>query len=119
MVGWGVVVLVAILMLILRGSAEAGPAVVFAVVALGVGTWLWRRRSRAALITSLVLGILWLLQFVAYAVADLVDEDFDVALFLVDLVAVAGGVAIVSGAVAALRRAKTRASTRDLSSELT
>jgi hypothetical protein len=50
-----------------------------------------------------VLGILWLLQFAAYAVADLVDEDFDVALFAVDLVAVAAGIAIVAGAIAALR----------------
>ena len=108
--GWGVVVFVAILMLLLRGSAEAGPAVVFAVVALGVSAWLWRRVGRAALIVSLVLGILWLLQFVAYAIADLVDDDFDVALFVVDLLAVAGGLAIVAGSGRALREQRRGAS---------
>jgi hypothetical protein len=63
LVGWALVVLVAILMLVFRGSEEAGPAVVFAAIALAVGAWLWFRDSRAALIVSLVLGVLWLLQF--------------------------------------------------------
>jgi hypothetical protein len=103
LIGWGGVVLVAVLMLILRGGAEAGPAIVFAIIAVAVGAWLWFRNTRAALIASLVLGILWLLQFAAYAIADLVDEDFDVALFIVDLAAVAAGIAIVAGAIAALR----------------
>jgi hypothetical protein len=35
--GWALVVLVAILMLVIRGREEAGPAVVFAVVAVAVG----------------------------------------------------------------------------------
>jgi hypothetical protein len=109
LIGWGVVVLVAILMLVLRGSAEAGPAIVFAVVALAVGAWLWFRNTRASWVTSLVLGVLWLLQFAAYAIADLVDDEFDVALFLVDLVAVAGGIAIVAGAIHALRERRRAA----------
>lgn len=38
--GWAIVVLVAILMLVFRGRDEAGPAVVFAVLAVAVGAWL-------------------------------------------------------------------------------
>jgi hypothetical protein len=96
------VIVVAILMLIVRGSAEAGPALVFSAIALAVGAWVWRRDSRAALIVSLVLGALWLLQFAAYTIADLVGDDFSLAIFVVDLVAVAAGIAVVVGAIRAL-----------------
>ena len=100
--GWGVVVLVAILMLILRGREEAGPALVFALIAIAVGAWVWRRDSRAAMITTLVLGVLWLVQFVAYTVADMMDDDADAAIFVTDVVAVIGGVLLVVGAIQAL-----------------
>ena len=101
--GWALVVLVAILMLVLRGSEEAGPAVVFAAIAVGVSAWLWFRESRAALIVSLALGVLWLLQFVAYTIADVVGDDFEVGIFVTDLIAVAAGVAIIWGSWRALR----------------
>ena len=100
--GWGVVVLVAILMLILLGREEAGPALVFALIAIAVGAWVWRRDSRAAMITTLVLGVLWLVQFVAYTVADMMDDDADAAIFVTDVVAVIGGVLLVVGAIQAL-----------------
>jgi hypothetical protein len=102
LVGWSVVVLVAVLMLIVRGREEAGPAVVFAVVALAVGAWVWRRGSRASIITSLVLGLLWLLQFAAYTVADATDDDVEAGVFVTDVIAVGGGIVLVVGAIQAL-----------------
>lgn len=101
--GWGVVVLVAVLMLIVRGSEEAGPAIVFAAVAVAVGAWVWRRGSRASLIASLVFGVLWLLQFAAYTVVNAVDDDVEAGVFVADVVAVVAGVLIVVGAIQALR----------------
>jgi hypothetical protein len=100
--GWAIVVLVAILMLVFRGREEAGPAVVFAVLAIAAGAWVWRRGTRAAIITSLVLGLLWLVQFAAYTVADAMDDDADAAIFITDVIAVIGGVLIVVGAMQAL-----------------
>ena len=114
--GWAVVVLVAILMLVLRGREEAAPAVVFALVAVVVGAWVLRRESRAAMITSLVLGLLWLLQFVAYTVADTMDDDASVGIFVADVVAVFGGMILVVGAIQALvqRRRRSAVSAADI-----
>lgn len=103
LVGWALVMLVAILMLVFRGSEEAGPAVVFAVIALAVSAWLWFRDSRAALIVSLVLGVLWLLQFIAYTIADVGGDEFEVEIFVTDVIAVAAGAAIVWGSWRGLR----------------
>ncbi len=103
LVGWALVVLVALLMLVFRGSAEAGPAIVFAVIAMAMSAWLWFRPSRAAWIVTLVLGALWLLQFAAYTVADVTDDEFEAAIFLTDVIAVVAGIAIVWGAIRGLR----------------
>ena len=103
LIGWSLVILVAVLMLAIRGREEAGPAVVFAIAAVAVGAWVWFSASRASLIVSLVLGVLWLLQFVAYTIADVVGDDFDAAIFITDLVAVAAGVAIVVGSLRGVR----------------
>jgi hypothetical protein len=100
--GWAVVILVAILMLVFRGREEAGPAVVFAVIAVAVGAWVWRRESRAAMIASLVLGLLWVVQFAAYTVADLMDDDAGTEIFVTDVIAVIGGLLLVGGAIQAL-----------------
>ena len=96
------VILVAILMLVFRGREEAGPAVVFAVIAVAVGAWVWRRESRAAMIASLVLGLLWVVQFAAYTVADLMDDDAGTEIFVTDVIAVIGGLLLVGGAIQAL-----------------
>lgn len=106
--GWGVVVLVAILMLLLRGREEAGPAVVFALIAFAVGAWVRLRESRAAMIASLVLGVLWLLQFAAYTVADAMDDDTSIGIFVTDVVAVVGGTLLVVGAIQALLERRRR-----------
>jgi hypothetical protein len=102
LMGWGVVVLVAISMLVFRGRPEMGPAIVFAVIGLSMGAWTWQRWNRAAMITSLALGVLWTLQFIAYAVAGAIGDEFEAEIFITDVIAVAGGVAITVGASQAL-----------------
>jgi hypothetical protein len=110
LLGWGVVVLVAISMLIFRGRPEMGPAIVFGVIGLSMGAWTWQRWNRAAMITSLALGVLWTLQFIAYVVAGVIGDDFEAEIFITDVIAVAGGVAIAVGAGQALvQRRRQRA----------
>jgi hypothetical protein len=112
LVGWGVVVLVAISMLVFRGRPEMGPAIVFAVIGLSMGAWTWQRWNRAAMITSLALGVLWTLQFIAYVVAGGIGDEFEAEIFITDVIAVVGGVAItVGGSQALVRRRRQGAAT--------
>ena len=108
-VGWGMVVLVAVLMLAFRGAEELGSAIAFAVIALGMGGWAWLRWGRAAMIASLALGALWMLQFAAYTVADILGDEVEAEILATDVIAVVAGALIVSGASRGLlRRARTR-----------
>jgi hypothetical protein len=98
LLGWVGALIVAAGMALVRGESEYAPAAVFAAIAVAMAVWVWRRRSRASAITSLVLGVLWTLQFGAYAAAGLVDEGFEADVFAVDVLAVVGGVLLVIGA---------------------
>jgi hypothetical protein len=42
--------------------------------------------------------LLWTLQFIAYAVAGAIGDEFEAEIFITDVIAVAGGVAITVGA---------------------
>ncbi len=97
LVGWFGAVIVAAGMALVRGRAEYAPAAVFAAIAVAMAVWVWRRRSRASAITSLVLGVLWTVQFGAYAAAGLVDEGFEADVFAVDVLAVVAGVLLLIG----------------------
>lgn len=101
--GWAVSVLVAVLMAIAR-LQELGPAVVFGVIAVAMGTWVLLRGGKAAMITSLVLGALWTLQFLAYAVAGVSDGGTSLTglVFVTDVIAVVGGLCILGGSASAL-----------------
>lgn len=104
LVGWLSVLLFAIAVVVARGVGELGAMAVFAAVAIAMGSWVWRRRSRASLITSLVLGVLHAVEQVAYSVAEATSDPFDPAIFVIDVVAFVGAVLIVAGAAAALVR---------------
>lgn len=97
--GWGLSVLVAILVLVVNGLREIGFSLILAVVAGAMGAWVWRRPTRAALMTSLALGLLLLLMFGAYTVADATSGEFESQRFFTDLIGTLGGTAIVAGAV--------------------
>ena len=60
------------------------------------------------MITSLVLGLLWLLQFAAYTVADVMDDDASIGIFITDVIAVMGGMLLVGGAIQALIQQRRR-----------
>lgn len=72
-------------------------------VALVLATWLWKRRSRAALVTTLVLGGLQFLEQVAYSVADLSNTGAAVhSPTLADLFGALVSGAVVAGAASGL-----------------
>lgn len=111
--GWGLVLLVAVLMVVAR-SEELGSAIAFAAIAVAMSAWLWLRKSRAAIITTLVLGILWTVQFVAYTVAGFTGEasEDQVLILIGDVVGIIAGAFIVLGATKAfirVREGSTRA----------
>lgn len=107
--GWGLTVLVALLIVVVEGLRQVGFALVLGLLAAGMGAWVWRRATRAAMITSLVLGLLLLLSFGAYTVVGATGDEFDSQVFVTDMVGMIGGLAIVAGAVQVLieqRRAR-------------
>lgn len=104
LVGWLSVLLFAVAVVVARGVEELGAMAVFAAVAIAMGWWVWTRRSRASLITSLVLGVLHAVEQVAYSVAAATSDPFEPAIFVIDVVAFVGAVLIVAGAGAAIVR---------------
>lgn len=68
--GW-VVALVASgpIVVVKLGEPGASEGVVFAMIAVAMGAWIWIRGSGAAMITSLVLGALWTVMFGGYVIA--------------------------------------------------
>ncbi len=110
--GWGLTVLVAVLIVVVD-PRQVGFALILALLAGAMGAWVWRRATRAALITSLVLGLLLLVSFGAYTVAGATGDEFESQVVITDLVGLIGGLAIVLGAVQALveQRRQTHART--------
>lgn len=107
--GWGLAILVATLVVVVNGLREVGFSLILAVLAAAMGAWVWRRATRAALVTSLALGLLLLLMFGAYTVADATADEFESQRIFTDMIGAIGGAAIVAGAVQVLveqRRAR-------------
>jgi hypothetical protein len=90
--GWAGLVVFGALVAATQGLRELPFAAVTIVVALVLATWLWKRRSRAALVTTLMLGGLQLLEQTGYLVATT----------LVDLFGLVASAAVVAGAGAGL-----------------
>jgi uncharacterized membrane protein len=99
--GWGLTVLVAVLILVVD-PGQLGFALILALLAVAMAAWVWRRATRAALISSLVLGLLLLLSFGAYTIAGATEDEFDSQILVTDIIGLIGGLAIVAGAVQAL-----------------
>lgn len=100
--GWALFVLMWLLVVVVRPD-DAVPVAVFVALGLLLAVWVVRRRSRAALVTSLVVGILHTLEQVAYTVAELGAEPVETSVVAIDLLGLVSGLLIAGGAAAALR----------------
>ncbi len=98
--GWLGVVVFAGLMAVF-GEDSLGNAMFFAVIGLTMAAWVGLRRSRPALWVSLVLGLLHVVEQVAYLVAD--APDAGAGLLTADAVGLVAGVLVVTGSARELR----------------
>jgi hypothetical protein len=103
MIGWGLFAGFWLLVLASRGADELAATLVFVAVAVLMLGWLWRRPGRAALITSLVLGLLHTVEQGAYLIADITAKPFKLGLSGGDFLGLVAGIVIVGGSAAALR----------------
>jgi hypothetical protein len=114
LVGWAMVFLFAIMILVAHGTGELAPALVVALVAIGMGTWIWGKPNLAALVTSAVLGLLHTVEQTAYLTADITAKDLNPAVLVGDFLGLIGGVLIVVGTTVAIaRRHRNHANTAD------
>ncbi len=105
--GWVVGFVVSVLTYVARPAEELRSALVFGAITASMAAWVSLRGSRAAAVTSLVLGALWTVMFSAYVVAAFTAEVPHAPLIVItDVIAVGGGVMIVWGALSTLRRSR-------------
>ena len=108
--GWGGMLLLALLFVPVEGTDESRSALVFGVVAIAMGAWVWIRASRPALTVSLVLGVLQTLEQTAYTIADFGNVLHRPAEMVATLVGLVAGVCLVVGSASELMaRRRTRA----------
>ena len=69
--GWFGMVAFSVIVALSQGKREYAFSAATAIIALVMSYWLWKRRSKAALVVTVVLGGLQFLQQVGYSVADL------------------------------------------------
>jgi hypothetical protein len=112
--GWAVVFLFAILILVASGTDELASALVFALVAAGMGTWIWHKPNLAALVTCAVLGLLLTVEQIAYLASDLTAREFKPALLVGDFIGFVGGMLVIIGTIMDIaQRQRNRANTTD------
>ena len=113
-VGWMIVPLFGVAVLVSKGADEAPYVVVSSAIAIVLASWAWTRQSRAALIASLVVGSLLLLQQIGYVVAGATSPPVDAAVFVQDLFGLGGALLVVVGSTSglvSLRAARRTAAT--------
>ena len=69
--GWFGMVALGVIVALTQGKREYVFAAVTASLALAMAYWLWKRRSKAALVVTVVLGGLQFIEQISYSVADL------------------------------------------------
>lgn len=104
LLGWAAFLVMAVLVVVVRGSDHLANMVVFGAIAIAVAAWVAMRLSRASLLTSLVLGLLHTVTEGSYLVAGATATEADAGIIAVDAVGLASGMLIVVGSVLALRR---------------
>jgi len=101
-VGWLLVVVFGVLVWLVAGELRSG--IVFAAVGLAMSAWVARRPGTAALVVSLVLGLLHTVEQIAYFGADVSGSNPPIGSVLGDAEGLLAGLLVVGGAVAGLRR---------------
>ena len=74
LVGWFGMVALGLIVALTQGKREYIFAAVTASIALVMGYWLWKRRSKAALVVTVVLGGLQFIEQISYSIADLTSS---------------------------------------------
>ena len=69
-IGWFGMFAFSVIVALSQGKREYLFSMATAIIALVMSYWLWKRRSKAALVVTLVLGGLQFIQQVSYSVAD-------------------------------------------------
>lgn len=100
--GWGFVAVFGVLVWLV--ADELGAGAMFAGVAVLMAAWVALRPGTAALVVSLVLGLLHTAEQVAYLVADLTRSPVAVDVVLADVVGLLGGLLVAGGAALWLTR---------------
>lgn len=100
--GWSLVVVFGVLVWLVSG--EPGSGAMFAGVGLAMAVWVALRPGLAAMVVSLVLGLLHTAEQVAYLAVDLSDAGTAAGTVLTDAEGLLGGLLVVGGASAALLR---------------
>lgn len=108
--GWAVAVVVVVLAYVAKPDDELGFAIVVGSVSAAMAFWTFQSSSRAAAFVSLALGALWTLLFGGYAIANFAsDDEVELLVRLADVLAVVGGLMILSGAFTRIRAGGRRA----------
>ena len=72
--GWFGMVAFSVIVALSQGKREWIFAVATATIAVVMGYWLWKRRSKAALVVTVILGGLQFIEQVSYSIADLTSS---------------------------------------------
>ncbi|MBA3249836.1 MAG: hypothetical protein H0T66_05900 [Geodermatophilaceae bacterium] len=100
MLGWVTFLLMTVAVVLVRGADHVANMAVFAAIGVAMLIWVALRRGRAALIASLVLGLLHVAEQIAYLLAGGTDS-LEVG---VDVLGLVSGLLLVAGASWELRR---------------
>lgn len=114
--GWSGMVAFSVIVALSQGKREYLFSIATATIALGMSYWLWQRRSKAALVVTLVLGGLQFIEQVSYSIANFSnsavwpeDQASKSVTTFSDLFGALASAAIVAGSASALwqrRRAR-------------
>lgn len=104
MLGWVTFLLMTVAVVLVRGADHVANMAVFAAIGVAMLIWVALRRGRAALIASLVLGLLHVAEQIAYLLAGGTDS-LEVG---VDVLGLVSGLLLVAGAGWELRRRRAR-----------
>lgn len=104
MLGWVTFLLMTVAVVLVRGADHVANMAVFAAIGVAMLIWVALRRGRAALIASLVLGLLHVAEQIAYLLAGGTDS-LEVG---VDVLGLVSGLLLVAGASWELRRRRAR-----------